>query len=111
MQTAKESDQMRVKVSYGEERIRFRVQKWWRYEELVKEVGRRFNIRDISKYDLKYLDDECEWVLLTSDAYLQDCFHMYKSSPLQTIKLLLHPSPRHMREEPQTPPFPTFYML
>ncbi|XP_022940784.1 protein NLP5-like isoform X2 [Cucurbita moschata] len=111
MQTAKESDQMRVKVSYGEERIRFRVQKWWRYEELVKEVGRRFNIRDISKYDLKYLDDECEWVLLTSDAYLQDCFHMYKSSPLQTIKLLLLPSPRHKREEPQTPSFPTFYML
>lgn len=100
--SAQESDRIaeanevqRVKVSYGEEKIRLRVHNRWRYEELLNEIARRFSINDISKFDLKYLDDESEWVLLTSDTDLQECFHVYKSSRVQTIKLSLQVSRRH----------------
>ncbi|KAL0545357.1 hypothetical protein IC582_015236 [Cucumis melo] len=102
--TAKESNGMaeavevqRVKVSFGEEKIRFRVHNRWRHEELLNEIAKRFSISDISKFDLKYLDDESEWVLLTSDTDLQECFHVYKSSRVQTIKLSLQVSRRHKR--------------
>lgn len=104
MHSAKESNGMaetvevqRVKVSFGEEKIRFRVHNRWRYEELLNEIAKRFSISDISKFDLKYLDDESEWVLLTSDTDLQECFHVYKSSQVQTIKLSLQVSRRHKR--------------
>lgn len=104
LHSAKENDMIaeaievqRVKVSFGEEKIRFRVHNRWRYEELLNEVAGRFSISDISKYDLKYLDDESEWVLLTSDTDLQECFHVYKSSRVQTIKLSLQVSRRHKR--------------
>ncbi|XP_022936859.1 protein NLP4-like isoform X2 [Cucurbita moschata] len=102
--TAKEGDGMaervevqKVKVSYGEEKIRFRVHNQWRYEELLNEVGKRFSISDMTKFDLKYLDDESEWVLLTSDTDLQECFHVYKSCRIQTIRLLVQESRRHKR--------------
>ncbi|XP_011654269.1 protein NLP4 isoform X3 [Cucumis sativus] len=104
MHTAKESNGMaeavevqRVKVSFGEEKIRFRVHNRWGYEELLNEIAKRFSISDISKFDLKYLDDESEWVLITSDTDLQECFHVYKSSQVQTIKLSLQVSRRHKR--------------
>lgn len=94
---AEANEVQRVKVSYGEEKYRFRVHNGWGYEELLNEIARRFSISDMSIFDLKYLDDESEWVLLTSDTDLQECFHVYKSSRMQTIKLSLQVSRRHKK--------------
>ncbi|XWS14373.1 hypothetical protein CRYUN_Cryun35bG0003600 [Craigia yunnanensis] len=95
-QIAQDLDAQRVKVTYGDEKIRFRMQSKWRFKDLLHGITRRFNIDDISRFDLKYLDDDSEWVLLTCDADLEECIDVCRSSQGNTIKLLLQVSHHHL---------------
>lgn len=79
----------RVKVTFGEEKIRFRLQKDWGYNQLLEEIAKRFCIGDINGFHLKYFDDDSEWVLLTCDADLEECVDVYRSCKTGTIKLAL----------------------
>ncbi|KAK1419705.1 hypothetical protein QVD17_28978 [Tagetes erecta] len=80
-----------VKVSFGEEKTRFRMQKDWGYSDLLQEIARRFCLNDSSGYQLKYLDDDDEWVLLTCDADVEECIDVYQSFRKNgTIRLTLH---------------------
>lgn len=89
-------DAQRVKVTYENENIRFRIPKHWRFRDLLPEIVKRFNIDDVSRFDLKYLDDDSEWVLLTCDDDLEECLDVYRSSPGHTIRLSLQISPHHL---------------
>ncbi|XP_021754473.1 protein NLP4-like isoform X2 [Chenopodium quinoa] len=90
-------DSLRVKVTYGEEKIRFRMLRSWGFKYLVQEVVKRFHIGEMSGYQLKYLDDDSDWVLLTCDADLEECVDISQSSQRQTIKLTLQVSHSHSR--------------
>ncbi|OMO54598.1 Phox/Bem1p [Corchorus olitorius] len=94
-QIAQDLDAQRVKVTYGDENIRFRLQSKWRFKDLLHEISRRFSIDDINRFDLKYLDDDSEWVLLTCDADLEECLEVCRSCKGNTIKLSLQVSHQH----------------
>ncbi|KAK9063979.1 hypothetical protein SSX86_017851 [Deinandra increscens subsp. villosa] len=84
---------LRAKVTFGEEKIRFRMQKEWGYNELLQEIAKRFNLNDTSGYHLRYLDDDSEWVLLTCDADVEECIDVYRSYKSGTIRLALREPP------------------
>lgn len=86
---------LRMKVTHREEKIRLRLQNNWGFRDLLQEIVRRFGIDDSAKYHLKYLDDDSEWVLLTCDADLEECIHVYRSLQSPTIKLTLHEASHH----------------
>lgn len=77
----------KVKAIFGEDKVRFRLQPAWSFQEMKQETAKRFNISDASTVDLKYLDDDSEWVLLTCDEDLQECIDVYRMSSGDTIKI------------------------
>ncbi|KAL5984214.1 hypothetical protein ACLOJK_018318 [Asimina triloba] len=78
---------LRLKVIYGEEKLRFKMRASGGYLDLQKEVAKRLNIGDMSSICLKYLDDDADWVLLTCDDDLQECKDIHSSSLARSIKL------------------------
>ncbi|CAA2984521.1 NLP5-like [Olea europaea subsp. europaea] len=94
---SEDGDTQILKVTYGREKIRFRLQNKWGYKNLLHEIATRFGIDDTSHFHLKYLDDDFEWILLTCDADLEECIDVYRSTQIRTIKLsLLRDSQLHV---------------
>jgi len=81
----------RVKATFGLEKIRFRMPHSWGFTDLQAEISRRFNmkIEDVHKVDLRYLDEDSEWILLTCNDDLEECIDIHKSLKARTIKLSL----------------------
>ena len=81
---------MRVKATFGSEKVRFRLKPECAFQELKQEMARRLSIADTSSLIVKYLDDDSEWVLMTCDADLQECLHVYRLANIQTVKISVH---------------------
>ncbi|KAE8690317.1 Protein NLP5 [Hibiscus syriacus] len=101
---ARDLEAQRVKVTYGDEKIRFRMQSKWRFKDLLQEITKRFNLDDITRFDLKYMDDDSEWVLITCDEDLEECIDVCGSTQGNTIKLSLHASHHHLDQFSGTGP-------
>ena len=82
----------RVKATFGEEKIRFKMSKEWGFGDLKREIITRFNKYDMEQMTVEYIDDDSDWVLLTCDADLEECMDLHISTSNQTIKLFLHRS-------------------
>ncbi|KAI3687432.1 hypothetical protein L1987_81128 [Smallanthus sonchifolius] len=77
-----------IKASYREDIIRFRVATNSGIITLKEEVAKRLKL-DVGTFDIKYLDDDHEWVLIVCDADLQECIDLSMSSGCNIIRLLV----------------------
>ena len=77
-----------VKVRYRDDTIRFKVSFHSMYADIQEQVARRFRLK-MDTFDLKYLDDDEEWVMFTCNADLEECFDILKSSGGSHIKLMV----------------------
>ena len=75
-----------VKVTYGLDTVRFKVAQDVSLCYLREEVGRRLKVAD-KRFDLKYLDDDEEWMLLACDADLQESIEVMRQSNQFALKL------------------------
>lgn len=78
-----------IKATYREDIIRFRISISSGIVELKQEVSKRLKL-EVGTFDIKYLDDDQEWVLIVCDADLQECMDISRSSDSNIIRLLVH---------------------
>ncbi|CAH8333279.1 unnamed protein product [Eruca vesicaria subsp. sativa] len=87
-----ESPTLTVKATYKEDTIRFKFESSVGCSQIYKEVGKRFKLQDGS-FQLKYLDDEEEWVLMVTDSDLQECLEILYGMGKHTVKFLVRDLP------------------
>ncbi|XP_042953737.1 protein NLP6 [Carya illinoinensis] len=84
----KEMKSVTIKATYKEDIIRFRISLSSGILELQEEVAKRLKL-EVGTFDIKYLDDDHEWVLIACDADLQECMDIPRSSGSNIIRLLV----------------------
>lgn len=80
---------MTIKATYREDIIRFRFALTSGIMDLKEEVAKRLKL-EVGTFDIKYLDDDHEWVLIACDADLQECMDISWTSGSHIIRLLVH---------------------
>lgn len=78
-----------IKATYREDIIRFRISLSSSIVELREHVAKRLKL-EVGTFDIKYLDDDHEWVLVACDADWQECMDFSRSSGCNMIRLLVH---------------------
>lgn len=83
-----ESSAITVKVKYKEDMVRFKLPTSSGFSELCEEVAKRFKLV-VGTFQLKYRDDDNEWVLLACDADFHECVDVMNFSGEHAIRLLV----------------------
>ncbi|XP_078433741.1 protein NLP2-like isoform X2 [Wolffia australiana] len=93
-QTAKRSPDgaVTVKATYREDTVRFKFAASGGQGRLMEEVGRRFQLSQ-GGFQLKYLDDEDEWVLLSTEEDLREAVEIMELAGGSSLKLLVRDAP------------------
>lgn len=84
-----EAKTLTIKATYNDDIIRFRLPLDSGIAKLKEEVSKRLKV-DMGTFDIKYLDDDNELVLITCDADLLECADVSKLSGSKIIRLLVH---------------------
>ncbi|XVF84343.1 hypothetical protein PTKIN_Ptkin17bG0029200 [Pterospermum kingtungense] len=86
------SPKITVKATYKEDTIRFKFEPSAGCFQLYEEVAKRFRIPN-GTFQLKYLDDEEEWVMLVNESDLQECVEVLEYSGTSTVKFQVRDVP------------------
>lgn len=90
-QVSEEMAWITVKARYRDDTARFKVGLSPSYLDVREEIAKRFKLKTDS-FDLKYLDDDEEWVMLTCDSDLTECIGVLRFSGRNHIKLMVRDS-------------------
>ncbi|MCO5607123.1 hypothetical protein L7F22_061316 [Adiantum nelumboides] len=90
-QSLQEGTPITFKAMFFEDTVRFKLNLQSNLLKLKQEVGKRFKLQTDS-FDLKFLDDEEEWVMLTCDVDLVECIETFRASGGNHIKLMVRQS-------------------
>ncbi|KAM7259850.1 hypothetical protein ACFE04_015591 [Oxalis oulophora] len=85
----KKSSIITIKATYMEDIIRFRISTSCDILELKEEVAKRVKL-EMGTFDIKYMDDDQEWVSINCDADLQECVDILRSSSKNMLRLLIN---------------------
>ncbi|KAE9593310.1 putative transcription factor Nin-like family [Lupinus albus] len=77
-----------AKATYREDTIRFKFDPSIGCSQLYAEVATRFKLQNGS-FQLKYLDDEKEWVMLVNDSDLQECVEIMGDINTHSVKFIV----------------------
>ncbi|KAK1408212.1 hypothetical protein QVD17_39847 [Tagetes erecta] len=83
-----------VKVEYADDMIKFQLSiSQSTIVTFEKEIRMKFNLK-LGSYKLKYLDEDGDWISLTSDQELSDCIQCTTKSHRNVLRLRVIPFPR-----------------
>ena len=77
-----------VKATFGLDTVRFKLLAGSGYLDLRNNISSRLKV-GVEDFDLKYLDDEEEWMLLTCDADLKEGIEVLQTSGRHAMKLMV----------------------
>ncbi|XP_057471648.1 protein NLP9-like [Actinidia eriantha] len=92
MSSGDSGSKITVKATYKEDTVRFKFEPSLGCNQLYEEVAKRFKLQ-AGTFQLKYLDDEQEWVMLVSDADLQECLEVLDFVGTRSVKFLVRDVP------------------
>ncbi|CAN1779105.1 Protein NLP6 [Linum perenne] len=75
-----------IKARYKEDMIRFRIRTRCKMMELKEEVGKRLKL-GVGVFEVKYLDDDNEWVTIVCDADLEECIDITSGN---VVRMSIH---------------------
>ncbi|CAL4994752.1 unnamed protein product [Urochloa decumbens] len=81
-----------VKANYKDDAVRFKLLPSMKYHDLLKEIAKRLKL-SVGTFQLKYRDDEDEWVILGNDADLQECFDILETTRSHVLKVQVRDVP------------------
>lgn len=81
-----------VKATYNGDTVRFKFLPSQGWYQLLEEIAKRFKL-STGTFQLKYKDDEDEWVILANDSDLQECVDVMDSMGSCNVKLQVRDLP------------------
>lgn len=81
-----------IKATHKEDTIRFKFEPAGGCIQLYEVVAMRFNLH-VEQFQLRYVDDEDEWVMLVSDSDLLECLEISDFMGRHSVKIMVRDMP------------------
>lgn len=81
-----------IKATYKEDTVRFKFEAAGGCSLLYEEIGKRFNLQTW-QFQLRYVDDEDELVMLVSDSDLLECLEILEFMGKRNVKIMVRSLP------------------
>ncbi|KAL1180952.1 hypothetical protein V6Z11_A02G013700 [Gossypium hirsutum] len=86
------SSKITIKATYKENTVRFKFEPSAGCFQVYEEVAKRFKVQN-GTFQLNYLDDEGEWVMLVSDSDLHECLEIMEYVGTRSVKFQVRDVP------------------